>query len=254
MAPDLGRQHLIPGFYPGLVKMAPENLFNNRQWRPRRPSTQENGDRPGLSAVPPWPPEDSRPSSSPLQTSSRPTGQARSQWGLQQRTSTSGGSALRAPTGMGRDAEPISTCCAGRAVNRQPQWAPPPVSPRSLPPVPPLGSPCGISSEIRSIAGLSRLRYPQQSGNGVDEPQRWRNAPSPVAGRAVLSGYTPPVGGVEMIHSQEMISRVQRLGPFSPLSPFCLCPQHASYLIIQAHLAEIRFVNRPNSPPLSHLK
>lgn len=74
MAPDLGRQHLIPGFYPGLVKMAPENLFNNRQWRPRRPSTQENGDRPGLSAVPPWPPEDSSPSSPPLQTSSRPTG------------------------------------------------------------------------------------------------------------------------------------------------------------------------------------
>ncbi|EAQ85910.1 predicted protein [Chaetomium globosum CBS 148.51] len=36
----------------------------------------------------------------------------------------------------------------------------------------------------------------------------------------VVSGHTSPVGGVEMIHSQEMISRVQRLGPFSPLSPF----------------------------------
>jgi hypothetical protein len=39
MAPDLGRQYLILGFYPRLVKMAPENLFNNRQWRPRHPST-----------------------------------------------------------------------------------------------------------------------------------------------------------------------------------------------------------------------
>jgi hypothetical protein len=30
-------QNLIPDFYPGLVKTAPENLFNNRQWRPGCP-------------------------------------------------------------------------------------------------------------------------------------------------------------------------------------------------------------------------
>jgi hypothetical protein len=192
MAPDLGRQYLILGFYPGLVKMAPENLFNNRQWRPRRPSTLENGDRPGLSVVPPWPPEPLESLESSHSNRFPPTDLARSQWGLQQKKSTSGGSALRTPTGAGRDVGPISTCCAGRAVNRQPQWASL-FSPRSLPPAPPLDSPCGISSEIRSIAGLSRLWYPQQSGNGVDEPQRWRNAPSPVAGRAVLlSGHTPP--------------------------------------------------------------
>ncbi|KAH6641581.1 hypothetical protein F5144DRAFT_138996 [Chaetomium tenue] len=168
--------------------MAPENLFNNRQWRPRRPSTLENGDRPGLSVVPPWAPPQSRVLESLEDSHSNffpPTDQARFQWGLQQKTSTSGGSALQTLTGTGRDARPSPL-----AARAEPSTVSRTGLPCSLPglflclsPAPSLRSPCGISSEIRSIAGLSRLRYPQQSGNGVDEPQRWRNAPSPVAGR-----------------------------------------------------------------------
>ncbi len=38
-------------FYPGLVKTAPGNPFNNRQWLTRRPSTR-HGDRPALGRSP----------------------------------------------------------------------------------------------------------------------------------------------------------------------------------------------------------
>jgi hypothetical protein len=79
---DLRGQNTIPDFYPGLVKTAPENLFNNRQWRPRRPSTRGWMAIAWLSVVPPSPMGPQTPS---RPTSSTPTDQARFQWGLQQR-------------------------------------------------------------------------------------------------------------------------------------------------------------------------
>jgi hypothetical protein len=79
---DLRGQNTIPDFYPGLVRTAPENLFNNRQWRPRRPSTRGWMAIAWLSVVPPSPMGPQTPS---RPTSSTPTDQARFQWGLQQR-------------------------------------------------------------------------------------------------------------------------------------------------------------------------
>jgi hypothetical protein len=89
---DLRGQNTIPDFYPGLVRTAPENLFNNRQWRPRRPSTRGgDGDRLALGRSPMGPQTPSRP------TASSPTDQARFQWGLQQRDIDNQSAAAESP-------------------------------------------------------------------------------------------------------------------------------------------------------------